>query len=101
MASSRRLSRPAHLLLAALAEDPQAWRHGYDLLKRTGLKSGTLYPLLIRLNEQGLMDAEWQEPAEPGRPPRHAYRITQSGMEAAAALVAAGGRTDAIGAVTA
>jgi DNA-binding PadR family transcriptional regulator len=101
MTSSRKLSSHAQLLLSALAQDPQAWRHGYELLKRTGLKSGTLYPLLIRLNEQGLMDAEWQAPAEPGRPPRHAYRITQSGIRAAAAFAAAGEKRDAIQTVTA
>lgn len=91
MPVSRKLSKPAIVLLAALAEDPQGWRHGYDLLKLTGLKSGTLYPLLIRLHEQGLMDAEWQQPAQPGRPPRHAYRITRAGLEAAAALAPAPG----------
>lgn len=86
MPAPRKLSRPAVLLLRTLAEEPGAWRHGYELLKLTGLKSGTLYPLLIRLHEQGLMDAEWQQPAAPGRPPRHAYRVTRAGLEAAAAL---------------
>ena len=46
----------------------------------TGLRSGTLYPLLIRLEAQGLLEAEWQPPAAPGRPPRHAYRLTAAGL---------------------
>lgn len=47
-------------LLAALLDRAQAWRHGYDLSKKTGLRSGTLYPLLIRLTEQGFLEARWE-----------------------------------------
>ncbi|PTT79495.1 PadR family transcriptional regulator, partial [Pseudomonas sp. HMWF010] len=39
------ISRQTSVVLAALLEQPQAWRYGYDLSKETGLKSGTLYPL--------------------------------------------------------
>ncbi|SFK04801.1 Transcriptional regulator PadR-like family protein [Sphingomonas sp. NFR04] len=67
-------------LLDALAAAPQQWRHGYELMKETGLKSGTLYPLLMRMTDQGLVEAEWREPAQPGRPPRHAYRLTAAGI---------------------
>ncbi len=66
-------------LLAALSETRGEWRHGYDLMKVTGLLSGTLYPLLMRMTEQGLVEAEWREPAQPGRPARHAYRLTSAG----------------------
>jgi PadR family transcriptional regulator, regulatory protein PadR len=59
---------------------PQAWRHGYDLSKATGLRSGTLYPLLMRLSEQGLLEQCWQEAGRPGLPPRHVYRLTASGL---------------------
>ena len=67
-------------LLAALLDRAQAWRHGYDLSKETGLRSGTLYPLLIRLTEQGLLEARWDDPGRPGLPPRHAYRLTGTGI---------------------
>ena len=67
-------------LLAALSARVQEWRHGYDLMKETGLLSGTLYPLLMRMSEQGLVEAEWREPAQPGRPARHAYRLTAEGL---------------------
>ncbi|HEX9932342.1 MAG TPA: PadR family transcriptional regulator [Allosphingosinicella sp.] len=70
-------------LLGALSERPLEWRHGYDLMKETGLLSGTLYPLLMRMTDQGLVDAEWREPAQPGRPARHAYRLTAAGLELA------------------
>ena len=66
-------------VLAALSERPREWRHGYDLMKTTGLLSGTLYPLLMRMSDQGLVEAEWREPAQPGRPARHVYRLTSAG----------------------
>ncbi|HEX8585245.1 MAG TPA: helix-turn-helix transcriptional regulator [Allosphingosinicella sp.] len=79
MTRSRALSAQAWSLLVALADPGSAWRHGYDLARLTGLRSGTLYPLLIRLEGQGYLEAQWQPPASPGRPPRHAYRLTASG----------------------
>lgn len=83
MVRSRALSGHARALLAALAESGADWRHGYDLGRSTGLASGTLYPLLIRLEAQGHLEAQWQPPAAAGRPPRHAYRLTASGRELA------------------
>ena len=55
------------------------WRHGYDLLQETSLKSGTLYPLLMRLADDGLLESEWRPPVPPARAPRHAYRLSPSG----------------------
>ncbi|MBJ7499453.1 MAG: helix-turn-helix transcriptional regulator [Sphingopyxis sp.] len=68
------------LLLNALSVRTPQWRHGYELMKETGLQSGTLYPLLMRMSEQALVEAEWREPERPGRPPRHAYRLTAAGV---------------------
>jgi DNA-binding PadR family transcriptional regulator len=73
-------SRQTRALLAALLDRSQTWRHGYDLAKETGLKSGTLYPLLIRLSEHDLLESRWQEAERPGLPPRHVYRLTASGL---------------------
>ena len=70
-------------LLRLLREKAPGWIHGYDLMKATGLKSGTLYPLLMRITEQGLVEAEWRDPIAPGRPPRHAYRLTAQGLAVA------------------
>jgi DNA-binding PadR family transcriptional regulator len=86
----RALSRPARTLLAALLKAPHEWRHGYDLASETGLKSGTLYPLLIRLESQGYLEAEWRQPVASGRPPRHAYRLSAVGHRLACALAAEG-----------
>jgi len=79
-------SAQAGLLFRALLERPAEWRHGYDLLRETGLKSGTLYPLLMRLADDGLLEAEWSEPVPPARAPRHIYRLTSKGRSFGAAL---------------
>ena len=52
-------------------------------MKETGLSSGTLYPLLMRMADRGLVEAEWREPAQSGRPARHAYRLTAAGFSLA------------------
>jgi PadR family transcriptional regulator, regulatory protein PadR len=88
MPRNRRPSKQMHLLLDALAAQTQEWRHGYDLMKKTGLLSGTLYPLLMRMTEQGLVEAEWREPAQLGRPARHAYRLTAAGVTLAREIAA-------------
>src|SRR5688572_12147533 len=67
------------LLLSTLLNTPAEWKHGYGLSQLTGIKSGTLYPLLIRLTEQGFLESKWQETQRPGAPPRHMYRLTPSG----------------------
>jgi len=72
-------SKQTDAVLGAFMLHPQAWRHGYDLSRDLGLKSGTLYPLLMRLSDQGLLEAEWRPSVRPGRPPRHAYRLTAAG----------------------
>lgn len=77
----RALSNHARYLLAALLDARCRWSYGYELASLTGIKSGTLYPLLIRLEAQGYLEAEWQQPVASGRPPRHAYRLTAAGQQ--------------------
>jgi len=74
-------------VLAALCPQPSRWRHGYALAKQTGLKSGTLYPILIRLADRGLVEACWQDEPQPGRPRRHLYRLTADGLATATAAL--------------
>ena len=76
-------------VLAALCEQPSGWQHGYALAKQTGLKSGTLYPILIRLADRGLVEACWQDEPQPGRPRRHLYRLTADGLASATTALAA------------
>ena len=77
-------------VLDTLLADPDAWHYGYDLSRRTGLASGTLYPILIRLADQGWLATRWAEPERSGRPPRHLYRMTAEGAKQAASLLSTG-----------
>lgn len=81
--ADRRFSEQTLSLLAALERNPTDWRHGYELSKQTGLRSGTLYPVLIRLADRGLVEAIWEEEQPAGRPRRHLYRLTADGLAAA------------------
>jgi PadR family transcriptional regulator PadR len=80
MGSSIRFSPQTFGLLEVLLEQPHAWRYGYDLSRATGLKSGTLYPILIRLSERGWLETRWEVVAD-GKPPRHMYKLTPDGLE--------------------
>jgi PadR family transcriptional regulator, regulatory protein PadR len=82
-------------VLAALCAQPTAWQHGYALARETELKSGTLYPILIRLADRGLVEACWQEEPTPGRPRRHLYRLTADGLASATAALPEGERAEA------
>jgi DNA-binding PadR family transcriptional regulator len=75
-------------VLAVLAADPTAWLHGYGVAKQTGLASGTLYPILIRLADRQLIEARWEDEQPAGRPRRHLYRLTADGLTVAHAALA-------------
>lgn len=83
MVRTRSLSPAARRVLAALAQAGGRGRHGYDLCREAQIKSGTLYPLLIRLEGLGYLAADWQASDIPGRPPRHVYRLTTTGRRLA------------------
>ena len=89
MTSRREFSPQTLSVLAVLYEQPSQWQHGYALARQTGLKSGTLYPILIRLADRGLVEACWQQEAQPGRPRRHLYRLTADGVASATGALAA------------
>lgn len=67
------------LVLAEFLQCEHEWRYGYDISRNTGLKSGTLYPILMRLADHQLLETCWETAAE-GRPPRHMYKLTQDGL---------------------
>jgi DNA-binding PadR family transcriptional regulator len=76
-----RLTRPTALVLLALA---RGQRHGFDVLDATGLPSGTVYPILRRLEGAGLVRSRWeavQRARDEGRPPRRYYELTGAGAE--------------------
>lgn len=75
----QRLTRTTTRALLAFLDAPGSWRYGYDLMKAAGLSSGTLYPLLARLTDDGWLESRWEESEFPGRPPRQLYRLTATG----------------------
>jgi PadR family transcriptional regulator PadR len=77
---SPRISPQTLRVLERFIEHPTAWRYGYELSRETGLKSGTLYPILMRLAKFSLLETKWVT-TEDGVPPRHTYRLTPKGGE--------------------
>jgi DNA-binding PadR family transcriptional regulator len=88
MQRNRPPSPQAVNVLRALSTEPARWRYGYDLAAEVHLKSGSLYPILVRLADRGLLETSW-EPSVDSRPPRHMYRLTGAGRDFVAALTAA------------
>jgi len=73
----------SHAVLEVLAADPHAQHYGYDLMKKAGLKSGTLYPILTRFERLGILTSEWGsfDPAVDQRAPRRVYTLTAEGLD--------------------
>lgn len=81
-----RLTLQSLRILRALDERPAQRLAGADIRRLTGLSSGTLYPTLIRLEQAGWLESEWEEvdPREVGRPRKRLYRLTATGTKKAA-----------------
>ena len=90
MAYDVRVSRQMLKVLKLMIETPKEARSGAELSKATGISSGTLYPLLQRLEQAGWVTSEWEEidPSEAGRPRRRYYTLTALGQSRAAAELA-------------
>lgn len=69
-------------VLRALIEDPAADQYGLELSAATGLPSGTLHPILARLETLEWVDSAWEnlDPHKVGRPRRRYYRINERGL---------------------
>jgi PadR family transcriptional regulator len=87
MRKRRKSSTQTLVVLTALLERPRTWQHGYDLAKTTALRSGTLYPILSRLEDRGYLESKWLESQQTGRPPRHVYQLTSLGLVFAREMV--------------
>ena len=90
MTRVRRPSAQTTAVVLALAERPTAWRYGYELCQQLGLKPGSLYPILVRLADRGLLETSWDAEISGRRPPRHLYRLSGSGRALATDLATAG-----------
>jgi DNA-binding PadR family transcriptional regulator len=87
------LSTQARTVIAALHGHPAHWRYGYDIARETGLASGTLYPILCRLADRGLLETQWEDDPPSGRPRRHLYRLSATGSATAIDLRSASAAT--------
>ena len=90
MVAQVRMTVAVAKVLSAFLADPTEDRYGLDLMRSTGHPSGTLYPILLRLQRAGWVDAHWEDvdPVAAGRPARRYYRLTPDGAVAARTAVA-------------
>jgi len=87
MTRSRVPSPQTLALLSHFLRDPAAWQHGYDLARALDLRSGTLYPILARLDDRGFLQRRQEPSPLAGRPPRQLYRLSDEGAVEAARLI--------------
>jgi PadR family transcriptional regulator PadR len=83
-----RITRPLRKVLEVFMRDLSAELYGLDLIDATKLKSGTLYPLLHRLVNEGWLERYGPVPSDAGGPPRYFYKLTGVGQQAAARVLA-------------
>ncbi|UOY03759.1 PadR family transcriptional regulator [Blastococcus sp. PRF04-17] len=81
---------PTQRVLEVLLEDPQRELYGLEIGEAAGLRSGTVHPILARLEGYGWVASRWEEidASAEGRPPRRYYGLTPSGVAAAHAALA-------------
>ncbi len=72
------------VLSAMLADPYQEW-YGLELANASGLKTGTIYPALARLEQAKWVSSYWEDvdPSAVGRPRRRLYRLTGEGADSA------------------
>ena len=89
-----RMSLQTLRVLDAFLENPTDELSGADVQKRSALASGTLYPILLRLESAGWFVSRWEaiDPAAAGRPRRRLYRLTPNGLARASEVFASFGR---------
>jgi DNA-binding PadR family transcriptional regulator len=91
VANPLRVTAAVSKVLAAFLQDPGADRYGLDLMRASGHPSGTLYPILLRLQNAGWVETYWEQidPVAAGRPARRYYRLTPDGRVSAHAELTA------------
>src|SRR5215218_9744048 len=92
--SSPRMTLSVQLVLHALLEDPTRQMYGLEIGATAGLPSGTVHPILARLEGIGWLESQWEEidPREQGRPQRRYYKLTASGAQSARQALARANR---------
>jgi len=84
------MTLPTQLVLRVLLEEPGEERYGYEVGEAAGLASGTVHPILARLEGAGWVESRWEDvnSSDVGRPARRYYRLTADGVHAARAGLA-------------
>jgi PadR family transcriptional regulator, regulatory protein PadR len=92
-----RMTLPTQLVLRALLAHPTREMYGLEICAAAELPSGTIHPILARLERAGWLESRWEEldPREAGRPRRRYYRLCPDGIEQARDALARAGATAA------
>lgn len=79
------MTLPTQFVLRALLENPTREMYGLEVCQAAGLRSGTIHPILARLERAGWLLSRWEDvdPSEQGRPRRRYYRLSPHGIESA------------------
>jgi DNA-binding PadR family transcriptional regulator len=90
MVAEPRMTIPTQLVLQALLDEPERELYGFEIGEHAGLRSGTVHPILARLEGVGWLQSRWEgiDPQIEGRPARRYYRLTADGVSAANAALA-------------
>jgi len=80
-----RMTIQVQLVLRALLAEPAQEMYGLQICEASGLPSGTIHPILARLEGMGWLESHWEDvdPQEEGRPRRRYYKVTEDGAERA------------------
>ena len=87
---------PTQLVLGVLLHDPTEERYGLEIGEAAGLRSGTVHPILARLEGYGWLASRWEDidPSDEGRPARRYYKLTAAGVQAARLALAGAHRPE-------
>ena len=85
-----RMTIPTQRVLEALLDDPQRELYGLEIGEAAGLRSGTVHPILARLEGYGWLASRWEDidASAEGRPARRYYALPADGVQAARAALA-------------
>jgi PadR family transcriptional regulator, regulatory protein PadR len=87
--SAPRMTLPTQAVLRALLAEPSHAQYGLEICAQSGLASGTIHPILGRLESIEWIESHWEDvdPRQVGRPRRRYYRLTQRGAERARSAI--------------
>jgi PadR family transcriptional regulator PadR len=85
--SDKRMTAPTRKVLQVLLDDPAVERYGLELSKGAGIAHGTMYGILVRLEQRGWLTHRLEHGSDRATPPRRYYRLTDEGAEQARAAL--------------